>query len=687
MRLIKKIGICIIITIGILILNDCYSVFATDIDLKEMTKAQAEAELLRLDVEKNTDKYKDNLIAAFVEADKELINFRKTHDEKFDDNDQSEIDKLTNNLKKAMEKLKAEQKLVSDSYQIFDVQKNENLTFIYYLPVDAIVFSDEKLGETVFLYLDAEKTPIKSSDIIVSSIDENTTKVILKGDYLRTLSIEQHNLHLMPYSVKNDTVTVSFLIRQEAKYETMIMGSQDEFIPMNITNDKVQEWLVKEKIWTSSNESIASVNENGVVSAKGVGQAEIKATYTDGTYDLWIVTVDAYNGIFVTEDFGDFTNGEKQPINWITVKNSGIDFAVLRYAIAYNDGLDSYKYDVYEDELINVIKKAKEQNLKIGIDFKTAALSKQDAIDEAKLLINNLKDIKELIDLPIVYDVNIYGFDTNRMIIAPDVLVKKEDCAIPEKLLQATPIITDVVRAFVNTMLNAGYKTMIYTSKYAPEVLDLKALHDEGVGIVFYNCDSSDYPTIAPIVKDSETADIWFFAGDKYVEGATNENGKTWMLIGYNEYMDSVIEKGIPVEYKTLEGNEQIFNLNKDKNLSFKFDISYDTFINDGKVYIDENYVDRMKYTSQEGSTIITFNDDYIKGLSLGEHEIKVTLNDGKLGSANASFTLNKTIITSNPLTGDNIEIYCLTTIITISSICVLHFLKRKYSIKIKYNK
>ena len=112
-------------------------------------------------------------------------------------------------------------------------------------------------------------------------------------------------------------------------------------------------------------------------------------------------------------------------------------------------------------------------------------------------------------------------------------------------------------------------------------------------------------------------------------------------------------------EYKFLGGENQNYTINKDNELKFRIDAEYSLF---DKVYIDNELVDANNYTSKEGSTIITFNKDYINNLSVGEHTLKVMFNDGE---ATTKFSVLKEEI-ENPSTKDNFERYVITGIVSI---------------------
>ena len=112
-------------------------------------------------------------------------------------------------------------------------------------------------------------------------------------------------------------------------------------------------------------------------------------------------------------------------------------------------------------------------------------------------------------------------------------------------------------------------------------------------------------------------------------------------------------------EYKFLDGENQNYTINKDNELKFRIDAEYSLF---DKVYIDNELVDANNYTSKEGSTIITFNKEYINNFSVGEHTLKVVFNDGE---ATTKFSVLKEKI-ENPSTKDNFEKYVITCIVSI---------------------
>ena len=149
------------------------------------------------------------------------------------------------------------------------------------------------------------------------------------------------------------------------------------------------------------------------------------------------------------------------------------------------------------------------------------------------------------------------------------------------------------------------------------------------------------------------------------------------------KYVNETEEKEIPKEitYKFLEGENQKYIINQSGNARFRIDADYSLFQNGGKLYIDDILVGTNNYTSESGSTIITFKKDYVSKLGVGEHKLKVVFNDG--GVAESKFTISEvknevkeTI--KNPQTGDSITTYIILSIISVVGIVVAIIINKK---------
>lgn len=178
---------------------------------------------------------------------------------------------------------------------------------------------------------------------------------------------------------------------------------------------------------------------------------------------------------------------------------------------------------------------------------------------------------------------------------------------------------------------------------------------------------------------DNKDFTITANTGYKLVKVLVNDEekaleGNTLKLknITSNMKIKVVVEK---IEYKVIEGADQTYTIDQSTEARFRIDADYSLF--DKKVYVDDILVYGANYTSESGSTIITFSKEYIDTLAIGQHTLKVAFTDG--GEAKTTFTIarqfeennnnenvslnaeNKKEMKdngSNPKTGDNVMLY-----------------------------
>ena len=208
---------------------------------------------------------------------------------------------------------------------------------------------------------------------------------------------------------------------------------------------------------------------------------------------------------------------------------------------------------------------------------------------------------------------------------------------------------------------------------------------EDGSHILFseaYYCTS--YPSINPDGYDEPFIGTFEEGKDYYIEVyLTTETGYTFAdkvtlkVNGGTEYELSPWNgsrqllfytkiKADNEDSRVIKGANQTYSLNSTEKLSFEFDIDYDRFLENGKVYVDDKLVDAKNYTLSKGSTIVTFTNNYVASLTAGNHAIRVVSN-------NIGISTNFTI-TSNPKTGDNIIVYIIAgiaSIIGMTTICI----------------
>ncbi len=141
----------------------------------------------------------------------------------------------------------------------------------------------------------------------------------------------------------------------------------------------------------------------------------------------------SYSGIDVSklQDYIDF----------VKVKKAGIHFVMIRVgARGYSTGqliLDEY----FNDN----IKRATDAGLNVGVYFYSQAINKEEAIEEANYVLENIGEYK--LTYPVVYELEMVGNDSART----DALTKAER--------------TEIARAFLDTIEAAGFKTAVYGNK------------------------------------------------------------------------------------------------------------------------------------------------------------------------------------------------------------------------------
>ncbi len=125
--------------------------------------------------------------------------------------------------------------------------------------------------------------------------------------------------------------------------------------------------------------------------------------------------------------------------------------------------------------------------------------------------------------------------------------------------------------------------------------------------------------------------------------------------------------------YSVLDGANQTFDGKGKAKLSFRFDTPFEVFKKSGKVYLNGKLVDPKNYTATEGSTIITFTEEFAKeNIHDGKHTIKITTD---VGEGIASF---KAI--NNPQTGDKELLYLAMMIIAIGGFGFIKVYNDKYN-------
>ena len=192
---------------------------------------------------------------------------------------------------------------------------------------------------------------------------------------------------------------------------------------------------------------------------------------------LLLQNVDSSPGVDVSAHQG--------PIDWQAVKNSGIEFAIIR--LGYR-GYGSGK--LVEDEYAKKnLKEAKEAGLRIGAYFFSQALNIKETDEEIQFMLNMLAGVD--LDMPIVLDWEIP---------AEDARTKNMDART----------LTDIRLHFCGQMKKMGFQPMVYFNWHQSENL-------------YYLSELEDYPFWLALYQDRMTypwkVEMWQWTSSGKVPG------------------------------------------------------------------------------------------------------------------------------------------------------------------------
>lgn len=171
-------------------------------------------------------------------------------------------------------------------------------------------------------------------------------------------------------------------------------------------------------------------------------------------------------------------------IDWQKVKEDGIEFAIIR--LGYR-GYGTGKM-VLDDYFEQNIKGALEAGLEVGVYYFSQAISEEEAVEEAQVVLENIKNYN--VTYPIIYDAEEIATDRART----DGLTVHQ--------------LTDNAIAFCEYIEAAGYQSMIYSNKrWLLTKLDLERLTDYDIWFAGY-VNIPEYPYDFKMWQYSESGSV-----------------------------------------------------------------------------------------------------------------------------------------------------------------------------------
>ena len=226
-------------------------------------------------------------------------------------------------------------------------------------------------------------------------------------------------------------------------------------------------------------------NGNKVKGTQVIDGAQYNFSQEDGV----LITGSGTRGIDVSKWNGN--------IDWKAVKNSGIEYVIIRSGYR-----GSSQGALIEDPKYKTnIKGASEAGLKVGVYFFTQAVSESEAVEEASMVLEQIKGYK--ISYPIFLDVEASG-------------------GRGDKLDKTTR--TAVCKAFCQTIQNAGYTAGIYANKtWLSEKMDAGSLNSYKIWLAQY----AEKPTY------SGKYELWQYQSKGRVTGISGNVDMNWSYLGY----------------------------------------------------------------------------------------------------------------------------------------------------------
>ncbi len=214
--------------------------------------------------------------------------------------------------------------------------------------------------------------------------------------------------------------------------------------------------------------------------------------------DLMKYYVDGKQVSFVGVDISKY----QDYVDFVKLKKAGIDFVMIRVgARGYGTG-----QLVVDEYFSDNIKRASDAGLQIGLYFFSQAVNKDEAVEEANLVLQNIGDYR--IDYPIAFDMEHIPNDTSRI----DALSKSEK--------------TSIAKAFLDTVQEAGHIGVIYGNKeWLIKEIDMSKLTAYDVWLS-QMADIPDYP-----YKFS----MWQYKNDVLIDGIAGYAHLNISFIDYSQ--------------------------------------------------------------------------------------------------------------------------------------------------------
>lgn len=265
-------------------------------------------------------------------------------------------------------------------------------------------------------------------------------------------------------------------------------------------------------------------------------------------------------------------------IDWNKVKNSGIDFAIIRSGWGYSGDGEVDKY------FIQNIRNAKNAGIKVGVYHYSYSESVENARQEAEYCLDIVKSSGIKLDLPIYFDI--------------------EDNSIANKHNRNTR--TNMCIAFCSEIEKAGYWAGVYTNlNWFNNYINKDDLAKRyTLWLAQYN-DTNDMP-----------CDVWQYTSSGSIDGI---NGNVDMNIMYRDLINEIGEHGSSepsassspqndVTYYTVKSGDTLSGIASNYDTTYKYLAEINGIENPNLIYPGQTLIvpkgQAKTYTVKSGDTL-----------------------------------------------------------------------------------
>lgn len=277
--------------------------------------------------------------------------------------------------------------------------------------------------------------------------------------------------------------------------------------------------------WASSNTSVATVS-NGVVTGVAKGEATVTASCGSASVSATVRVTD-----YTSPAWGVDVSHHQGTIDWAKLRQSGVEFAIIRLGLGVTDSTGTLTYD---RQWAANIAGARAAGIDIGVYLYAYATTTSAALREAQLVVAELNKYPGYFTYPVWYD-----FENDNA-----------------KSTSRKTANAEVIKTFCDYVGNAGYYTGVYTyTSFFTSYIDDSQLTSYDHWVAQYGANDGEPHS----VSYTGAYGMWQYTslgGGKVLSGSVQSSGLD-LDYAYKNYPSIIINNGLnkfDISAKTATG-------------------------------------------------------------------------------------------------------------------------------------